>query len=880
MMKKLRLLSAVLFVSTHLLQAQPASGMLPRQEDERCRQWVDQTFAQMDQKEKIGQLFVYTLEAKMDRETQKQVKQLAKKYKIGALLYSQGTVDEQAQLTNLAQRNAKVPLMISFDGEWGVSMRLTGTPLFPMKAALGCIEDSTLMEEYWREVIREFHEMGVQADFTHGLESDKISNDMIPVRKEINKAIQTVLDALAAGSLSQGEVDAKCRKILTHKYLLGLNQRSSINTDNLTHRVNTPEAQALAARLRKAAITVLGNHFNVLPLTTEKPIALLSVGEADIDQPFIDQLKQHTPTECFRMTKQTSADERNQIAEKLRSFHRVVISVTTPDGLSINYQPLMDGLNLQMSTVYVFFTSYQTLVPLEAVLTKSSAVVLAHTAQEDVQRYVADVIVAKESAQGKLSMPVGNLFRPGQGVAIVPGMSGRRQPEDDGMKGYLLHRIDSVVQEGLAAGAYPGCQVLVLKGGNPVYDRCFGTYSDKDKTPVRPTDLYDLDALTKTTATLLAVMKLCDEGRLKLTDRAATFLPWLQNSTKKSITIQELLLHESGLLPYIRFYRDAIDERTVEGPLAQGFVDQWHRTRIGQYTYACSDFKYKKGLISSQQTSTHTLNMAEGLWLNKSFKQTILQTIARSEMDEKRFVYSDLGFIVLQQVVEAITKRPMNEYLAATFYTPMGLTRTLFRPLGDDPSRVSSGSSSSSSSSSSPSSSNSSSSSSFPKSEIIPTANNDFLRRQDLCGYVQEEAAAFLGGVSGNAGLFSTAREVGQVYQMLLNGGELNGKRYLSEAICKQFTTVTAATSHRGLGFDKPNRLDPKATACALPTPVEVYGHTGSTGTCAWADPTNGLVYVFLSNRSCPDGWNGKLNSMKIRQGIQEVIYRSILLRK
>lgn len=1014
MKKKLLVLLTVLLASTHLLWAQPASGLLPRQEDEQCRQWVDQTLARMSLQEKVGQLFVYTLDPKMDRKTQKQVKLLAKKYKVGALLYSAGTVDDQAQLTNLAQKSAQVPLMIAFDGEWGLSMRLPDTPLFPKNAALGCIEDNSLIEEYGREVARELREMGVQANFApdadvntnplnpminvrsfgenpkrvadkvvaysrglesggvlsvakhfpgHGdtdvdshialprlyynrdrldsvelypfqeairagtggvmvghllvpaLEPDRITasslsrsivtgllkeemgfqglvftdalsmqsvarepnvtvkalkagNDMILIQQDIDKALRAVLDALASGDLPLGEVDAKCRKILTYKYLLGLNQRPQMAAHGLPGRINTAEAQALAARLRKAAITVLGNYFNVLPLSTEGSVAILSVGEADTDQSFLTQFKQHTPAECFRITKQVTEDERRQVAEKLRKFHRVIISVTAKDLEMRSYQPLIDALDLQMPTVYAFFTSYRALIPLEAALTKSSAVVLAHSAEEDVQRYVADVLFAKAPAQGKLSVRVGNLFRAGEGATIVPGMAGGRQPEDYGMKGYLLHRIDSVVQAGLDAGAYPGCQVLVLKAGKPVYDRCFGTYSDKDKTPVRPTDLYDLASLTKSTGTLLAVMKLCDEGRLKLTDRAASFLPWLQNSNKKNLTIRELLLHESGLLPYIRFYRDAIDDRTVEGPLTQGFVDQWHHTRIGEYTYACSDFKYKAGLFSPRPSATHTLPVAEGMWLTKSFKQAMLQTIARSELGEKRFVYSDLGFIVLQQVVEAITKRPINEYLTATFYEPMGLPRTLFRPLGSDPSRVSS--------SSSASGSGSPSGGGFPKSEIIPTASNDFLRRQDLCGYVQDEAAAFLGGVSGNAGLFSTAREVGQVYQMLLNGGELDGKRYLSEATCKLFTTVTSATSHRGLGFDKPNRQDPKATACALSTPVEVYGHTGSTGTCAWTDPTNGLVYVFLSNRVCPDGWNGKLNSMKIRQGIQEVIYRSV----
>ena len=444
-------------------------------------------------------------------------------------------------------------------------------------------------------------------------------------------------------------------------------------------------------------------------------------------------------------------------------------------------------------------------------------------------------------------MRIGHLFAIGEGSDIVPGMKPVVQPEDCGMKGYRLHRVDSLVNAGLAAGAFPGCQVVVMKDGIPVYNRCFGSHSDTDKTAVRPTDLFDLASLTKTTATLLAVMKLYDQGKLKLTDKASAWLPWLRSSNKKNITIRDLLLHESGLLPYIRFYREAIDENTVTGPFTQGFVDEWHHTRIGEYTYACSDFKFKKGLISPKQTTTHTLHMAEGMWLNKAFKSTVQQSIARSEMGQKRYVYSDVGFVVLQQVVEAISKQPMNEFLNKEFYRPMGLERTLFTPLTH-----------------------------YDRSEVMPTAANDYLRRQDLCGYVQDETAACLGGIAGNAGLFSTAGEVAAVYQMLLNDGEWKGYRYLDEATVRLFTTYTSVLSHRGLGFDKPNYRDVKASNCASGTPARVYGHTGSTGTCVWVDPEERLIYVFLSNRVCPDQWNAKLNNMKIRQNIQQAIYDSL----
>ena len=677
-------------------------------------------------------------------------------------------------------------------------------------------------------------------------------NDMVLVQYNTENAVQEVLNAVKDGVLSEKVVEEKCRKILTYKYLLGLRQpRPQLQVSGMSYRIHTDEAKALVTRLRQAAVTVLGNHFGVLPLTPvdNAPIALLSVVEGK-DSIFIAEMKKLSPVpvECFHLTREMSGDERRELARKLANYRRVVISISGKDTDALAYADFLAGLNLPAPIIYAFFTSYRAMQPLVPALNQASAVVLGHSSEVDIQQYVAGVLFAKVPAQGKLSMSIGNLYQAGEGSVITPGMKpGRIIPEDLGMKSNELHRIDAIVKGGLAAGAYPGCQVLVLKDGQTVYDKCFGTHSDKDTTAVRPTDMFDLASLTKTTATLLAVMKLYDTGKLKLTDKASQYLPILRNTNKKNITIKDLLLHESGLPPYIRFYLEAIDPNSVHGPYAQSWVDEWHRTQVSEHSYYCSSFKFKKSLVAEKESSAYNLHVADKMWLNKSFKNTILQKIARCDMDSKRYVYSDLGFILLQQVVEAIVKLPMDLYLAKEFYAPMGLQRTMYLPLLR-----------------------------YSKQEIMPTAANDFLRRQDLCGYVHDETAACMGGISGNAGLFSTATEVAKIYQMMLNGGEWNGKRYLSEATCRLFTTETSAISRRGLGFDKPNLKDLKNSPCAPSAIGAVYGHTGFTGTCAWVDPEHGTVYVFLSNRLCPNVWNTKLTEMNIRTNIQEAIYKSL----
>ena len=165
----------------------------------------------------------------------------------------------------------------------------------------------------------------------------------------------------------------------------------------------------------------------------------------------------------------------------------------------------------------------------------------------------------------------------------------------------------------------------------------------------------------------------------------------------------------------------------------------------------------------------------------------------------------------------------------------------------------------------------------FKKEQIVPTVEKDYLRnRKRLQGYVHDEIAAFMGGVSGNAGLFSTAHDVAKVYQLFVDMGQFEGKRYLSLETCRFFLTRKSRISRRGLGFDRPDPIPDKGP-CADEAPAEVVGHTGFTGTCAWADPKNRLVFVFLSNRIYPRPFDHKnLMTLNIRPRIQQLMYQAL----
>lgn len=858
--------------------------------DEACRRWVDAALSRLSLSERVGQLLVATLPARADKEQKRHVRDLMRRHKVGGVLFSEGgTPEEQAILTNLARKDAAIQPLVIFDGEWDLSMLLKEVPQFPRRAALECISDPELLEEHGRETSRELHQLGIDAvlssdagEFvklfgprraTLGVSGISLTeeagmkksaapsptatqallegSDLLLVHRDVAVAAAEVLEAVRAGTLSRELIEERCRKVLAYKYRLGLwKPQGKLQVSGMGFRIRTDEAQALAAKLRREAVTVVNNYFGILPLApVEGGIALLSIGEAGADEPFVEALRKEADVTHFQLSWNAEAADRQAVAEKLAGYRRVVISLSGASYVGDSDAAFLAGLELRAPLVYVCFTPHQVAALLASALEKSSAVVLAHSDEPDVQRHAADLLFAKAAAHSRLSVNIGRAFPAGTGCTLEPGMLPESViPEDYGMRSYVLQQIDGIARHGLEAGAYPGCRILVLKDGHAIYDKGFGRHSDKDSTEVHATDLFDLASLTKTSATLLAVMKLYDEGRLRLDDRASQYLPFLRNSNKKNITLRELLFHESGLPPYIRFYLEAIDPNSVHGPYSQSWVDEWHRTQVSEHSYYCSDFRFKKGLMAANRSSACSLHVADGMWLNNSFKQTIMQAMARCELESKRYVYSDLSFLLLQQVVETIVRMPLDSYLDKTFYGPMGLERTLFLPLRK-----------------------------YAKSEIMPTAANDFLRRQDLCGYVHDEAAAFLGGVAGNAGLFSTASELAAVYQMLLDGGVWKGQRYLSEATCRLFTTEKSRISRRGLGFDRPDVADVKRSPCAASAPEGVYGHTGFTGTCAWVDPGSRTVYVFLSNRLCPNVWNTKLGDMNIRTDIQELVFRSLM---
>jgi CubicO group peptidase (beta-lactamase class C family) len=570
------------------------------------------------------------------------------------------------------------------------------------------------------------------------------------------------------------------------------------------------------------------------------------VGSPSSYAAFSNQLSKYASVATFNLKPNMSLAEQQQMKDSLSTYKRIIVAVT--ESRLASYESFLDTFTPKSPLIYVFFTASKMMLQTQKAISLASAVVLSHNARSDVEVQTAKVLFGNVTVDGRLSASIGSLFKVGAGETITPDTPYHFVPEEYGLSSTVLKKIDEIANEGLKTEAYPGCQIVVLKDGKSIYDKCFGTHTYSDNFMVRSTDMYDLASLSKTTGTLLAIMKLYDRGKINLGDKISKYLPYLRKTNKKNITIGQLLFHESGLPSGTTFYFNAIDPDSYEGTLFSDEKSEVHSVQVGEHIWANPHFKFKVGLTSIKGGPGYPIHVCDGLWMSDYFKGEVDRKIAALKMGPKRYLYSDIGFMLLKEIVENVAHTKLDVFLAKEFYRPMALQHTAYLPLRY-----------------------------YNVKEIIPSCVDSFIRKRTLQGYPHDESAAFVGGISGNAGLFSSAEDVARIYQMILNGGEIDGQRYLSQETCRLFTSLTSRISRRGLGFDKPDKKNAANSPCCDLAPASVYGHTGFTGTCAWVDPDNRLVYVFLSNRTYPNAWENKLHKMKIRERIQKIIYQALM---
>ncbi len=945
--------------------------------------WVDSVFRTMTKEERIAQLIFVAAYSNRGIQHEMKITDLIRKYKIGGLIFFQGTPEKQAELTNFYQSQSKVPILIAMDAEWGLQMRLKHTIHFPYQMALGAISEDSLIYKMGKEIGRELKRIGVRMNLapvvdinnnpnnpvinfrsfgmdkhnvtqkgiaymkglqdagviatakhfpghgdtgtdSHktlpvvpfgierldtlelypfekmidagvgavmtahlsipaldstphlasslskpivtGLLKEKLGfqglvitdalnmkgvtkyflpgvvdakalmagNDILEFTQNVPLAIKAIKKAVAKGLISWKQINNSCKKVLAAKYWAGLNHFVPIDTVDLKKDLNRPEAKVLNRKLIKASLTVLRDSLNVIPISGlgHKRIATLVVGDS-VQTPFQKMLANYTQTDDFFRVQSRAATD-SLLLSKLKNYDLVIVGLTHLNqypnknfGIHSDMLRFIQQLLSDNHAIVAVFGNPFALNKLSGI-EKAEGLVLTYQNSKLTQELAAQLIFGALGSQGHLPVRLDH-FPLGAGI-FTPAISRLAYtiPEEEGVNSeYLEKKVDSIVNLGMREEAYPGSEVLVARNGAVIFHKVYGYHTYYKRTKVKMNDLYDFASVTKVTAALPAIMKLYDEGKLKLDVPFYRYWHAFKHSNKSKMTLREILAHQAGLEPWIPYWKKTVKKNG----------------------------EFKRRIFRADSSSRFDVPVIEDLYMNKNYRRTMYKEIKKSPVSpEKKYLYSGLGFYLFPQIVKNLSGEDFQAFLKENFYHPLGAYSLTFNPYRF-----------------------------YPKPYIAPTEIDTFFRKKAIQGYVDDEGAAMMGGISGNAGLFGTANDLAKLTQMYLNMGYYGGKQFISDSTMKEFTHIQYPKNdnRRGLGFDKPligNDTLPESqsypTRSASPAS---FGHSGFTGTFFWADPKEKLLYIFLSNRVYPSRSHHEITRLNIRTNIQQAIYDAII---
>jgi len=654
----------------------------------------------------------------------------------------------------------------------------------------------------------------------NSIESELISSgvDVIVTDNPVN-AYKILYADWKKHELKNGEIEDRVKQVLRIKYDQNVqNSESPINILTKSYQFENTVYESYAE-----TITLVENENDIIPVKNleTKSFASLSIG-ADEFTKFQETLDKYTGFTHFVLpANQINSHAFNNLVKTLSSFDIVVVGIHAP----FNKDMLSLLASIEMKT-HVITALFNENIPdnLESV---TNSLVISYENNEYTQQLVPQIIFGARPCMGKYPdmkdrIPVNSIETRSIGrLAYAKAYKSNMDEEK-------FSEIDEIAEEAIREEATPGCQILVAKNGNIVYEKSFGNYTYDGLKEVTNRTIYDLASVTKVAATTQAIMFLADQGVLDLDQKLGYYLPELEGTNKADLIIRDVLTHQSGLKGFLPLWHQTIDFENLQIPFYQDHPDEEYPLEVGF-----------------------------GMYGNISMKDSIYKWTIDSELRRKPrnkrfehydYKYSDLGFYLMYVLAERLLNQPMDEFLEQNLYEPLGMSSTTFNPMCK-----------------------------FPVLNMAPTEDDKTFRHSLVWGSVHDQIAAMNGGVSGHAGLFSDVVDLAKLAEMQLQGGKYGGQKYFSKEIINEFTTSQFKDNRRGLGWDKPDTQEEENNPASNYASQSTYGHRGFTGTVIWVDPEQDLIYVFLSNRVYPDMTNNKLNELDIRKRIHDVVYESII---
>jgi beta-glucosidase-like glycosyl hydrolase/CubicO group peptidase (beta-lactamase class C family) len=655
------------------------------------------------------------------------------------------------------------------------------------------------------------------------LEAFLAGNDILLFAENVPLAVEKIGVAFQEGLISENRLAESVKKILHYKFKAGLNNYKPVEGINIHNDLNPKSNLDLKYQLYENAITVVKKQDAILPIKNlNQKIAYVKMGD-DTNSSFVTTLNKYTEvTEVFDANIDSLMTKLNGYETVIIGYHKSDKSWWKSPELSETELQIVNRIATQKKVILDCFAKPYSLSNI-ANFEPIEAVVVSYQNGTIAQEVSAELLFGAIDAKGKLPVSINETFKAGDGIATEKlNRLGFTSPENVGMSSEKLNQIEKFAQKAIDGKMAPGMQILVARKGKVIYQKSFGSHTYDNSTKVKNTDLYDVASLTKMVATLPNVMQVYDKKKVNLETTLGEMLPIFKGSNKEQITFKELLSHYGRMQAWIPFYKATVDSSKMP-------MEKYYR---------------------KVATQGFTKRVSDSLFLRDDYHDTIMKKIINSPLiDKKEYRYSDFTFIILKQYLEKITGKPLDELAYDNFYKTLGMNNTLYNPLQK-----------------------------LDKKVIVPTEIDTYFRNDTIQGYVHDMEAAMENGVGGHAGIFSNAMDVAKMMQLFLQKGNYGNQHYFSEATFTDFNTCWYCTegNRRGLGFDKP-QIGTAGPTCGCVS-MSSFGHTGFTGTIAWADPTTEIIYIFLSNRTYPDSnLPNKLSKENIREDIQKVIQEAIL---
>ncbi|MEY4777716.1 MAG: hypothetical protein RIS13_464 [Bacteroidota bacterium] len=683
-------------------------------------------------------------------------------------------------------------------------------------------------------------------DGASSVESLIAGNDMLCLPGDVEKTISKVKGAIAEGVLGWSQIDEHVRKLLLAKYQTGLAKWKPLPLEGLAIRLNE-KTDGLKKEIAAKAITLAklddrtgfplpaGRTASGLMQTngaTESinksklsfgNYALVEIGK-NRNSAFAAAIRKRYNADVFMFDHSKTAAAADSLMELLKGYDKIIMAVhelprfpANNFGIGNEVVRLVNTINASKSnSLFIFGNPYAAKSFCDV-----KNIMVCYEDDAIVQETAARMLTGELPIEGSLPVSVCASLPAGSGI-VMPAMAMQVfSPANRASNGIdKMAKVDSIIQDAIRRKAAPGMALLVIKDGKIIEQKTYGNMSYEAPEKVTQESVYDMASVTKICATTLSIMKLYDEKKIRLDGTLGEYIPWVRGSNKANITLRDVLLHQAGLKAWIPFYKEISDSVSM---------------------------KAKPGYFSKVNNAKYNVKVDDSLYMRTDWRDTMISRILTSSVDSRKpYIYSDNDFIFLGEVVKAVSGQSLDQYAWNNFYRPLGFRSTGFNPTAY-----------------------------MKKGTIAPTEEDPYFRERLVRGYVHDPGAAMFGGVSGHAGLFSNAYEIAVLMEIIMNKGVINEKRFFSTATIDLFNAYQSGISRRGLGFDKPEKDNAtrKVPYPALNISSKTFGHTGFTGTCTWADPERGIVFVLLANRVHPTAKN-TFGDLNVRGKVMEEIWK------